>query len=495
MLMSIPVVDIFAGPGGLAEGFASVRTRAGLTAFDVVLSVEKEKHAHRTLTLRKMMRSVGESATRAMFDSMANGLPPEALRTTYPRAYVDASARVLQLELGPQTQTAVAAAEARLGRRAPWVLIGGPPCQAYSLVGRARRRGLPNYVPEEDSRQTLYLEYLQMLADCEPAVFVMENVKGLLSSILAAQRLFDRIAADLTDPAKALRREGRTTRGRPRYTLYAFDSAGLRPSDNPYDFVVRAEQYGVPQARHRVIIIGVRDGIRVPSTFALQPVGGPVSVYQTLRGLPKLRSGISREDDSPYLWRELLKTMPTRRWHRCLPPELRAEITRAAKHVAVPRENRGAEFMISDNETYIFNHSTRSHIRADLERYFFAASYARVFSRSPLLRDFPMDLLPRHSNVAHAVQQGTFGDRFRVQLSNEPSTTVTSHIAKDGHYYIHFDARQCRSLTVREAARLQTFPDDYVFAGPRTAQYHQVGNAVPPVLAERIATAVLALVG
>ena len=124
---------------------------------------------------------------------------------------------------------------------------------------------------------------------------------------------------------------------------------------------------------------------------------------------------------------------------------------------------------------------------SDLRRYLYAATFAEKTGRSPKLVDFPVSLLPDHENVELGRTGKMFSDRFRVQLPDQVSTTITSHISKDGHYFIHYDPAQCRSLTVREAARIQTFPDNYFFAGSRTAQYHQVGNGVPPQLARQIA--------
>jgi DNA (cytosine-5)-methyltransferase 1 len=120
---------------------------------------------------------------------------------------------------------------------------------------------------------------------------------------------------------------------------------------------------------------------------------------------------------------------------------------------------------------------------ADLARYLFASAFARVCGRSPRAGEFPDALEPNHRSWG----TGAYADRFRVQLEGDPARTITCHISKDGHYYIHPDPSQCRSLTVREAARLQTFPDNYLFKGNRTQQYVQVGNAVPPFLAKQIA--------
>ena len=132
-------------------------------------------------------------------------------------------------------------------------------------------------------------------------------------------------------------------------------------------------------------------------------------------------------------------------------------------------------------------------MREDLQRYFFAASYAKFNKRSPKLRDFPASLWPAHENAKDKEDDIPFEDRFRVQIADRPSTTVVSHISKDGHYFIHPDPAQCRSLTVREAARLQTFPDNYHFEGNRTQQFAQVGNAVPPYLAAQIASSIYIL--
>ncbi|CAG0963278.1 partial DNA (cytosine-5)-methyltransferase 1, partial [Anaerolineae bacterium] len=267
-----------------------------------------------------------------------------------------------------------------------------------------------------------------------------------------------------------------------------------------------AEEYGIPQARHRVIILGIRSDLVVrPRQLITAPM---VSIEQVIDDLPRLRSGLSKEQDSAKAWRDAIKALAGAKWltKGKTSSQLSKAINGALRDIGASL-GRGGEFLPNRTipsqyaEWYgdprlegVCNHGTRAHIRTDLHRYFFAAVFAHLYKRSPLLGDLPKALLPHHENVKAALEENKFNDRFRVQLRGRPSTTVVSHISKDGHYYIHYDPSQCRSLTVREAARLQTFPDNYFFEGPRTEQYKQVGNAVPPLLARKIAEIVAELI-
>jgi DNA (cytosine-5)-methyltransferase 1 len=509
--MPIPIIDLFAGPGGLGEGFSALRHNEQ-PVFKIKLSIEKDEHAHRTLELRAFFRGfrIGE-APADYYDYLARRTTREELFRRHRDAAVKAGNETWLAELGAETTSDCSVDDrirAALGNRRTWVLIGGPPCQAYSTVGRSRvigaEGGQAKY--DADPRHRLYRHYLRILAVHRPPVFVMENVKGLLSAKLREERIFDRILADLANPAAAMPEaagEG---------VQYELMPLAVRNQDSadsydPEDFVVCAEKHGIPQARHRIIILGIRSDVGGEPGM-LQSVD-PVTVRQAIGDLPRLRSGLSKEKDSLAAWRAAVFSMKHASWMQngSLDNELRSTLQSALTRVAAGVD-RGSEFVpwlelpacqlgwfFDARIGGVCNHETRRHIREDLHRYFFAAVFARKHGRPPLLEDFPSALLPKHENVAAALKETKFNDRFRVQLAGRPSTTIVSHISKDGHYYIHYDPAQCRSLTVREAARLQSFPDNYFFEGPRTEQYKQVGNAVPPFLARQIAEIVAKLLG
>lgn len=492
----IKVIDVFAGPGGLGEGFSSFRSSRLDRRFEIALSIEKDPLAHETLRLRAFARQYRGRALPAAYYCLLRGeIAWEQLAGRHPNEALAAATEARNLELGPQNVSRVRSAIASaLGRTDEWVLIGGPPCQAYSLVGRARNRGNKGYLPEEDHRQTLYVEYLQILADHAPPLFVMENVKGLLSAQLGDYGIFERIREDLSNPAGALKREGRSCGSRkPRYNLFALAADGALGPDDPRRFVVRSERYGVPQRRHRVILVGVRADYAADKLPPLKVSETSATVSMALSDLPRLRSGLSKVADTSEAWIRHVSGSIRRSWMRQLDADVRVKIESVIASLSAPRAGRGGELLGTAEEGLVFNHSTRGHMAEDLDRYLFSSCYASVRRVSPVLSEFPKGLLPAHANVKIETAETVFGDRFRTQLAGEPSTTVTSHISKDGHYYIHHDPSQCRSLTVREAARLQTFPDDYFFCGPRTSQYHQVGNAVPPELAAQIARSVAQL--
>ncbi|MEM7680420.1 MAG: DNA cytosine methyltransferase [Planctomycetota bacterium] len=518
---AIPTVDVFAGPGGLGEGFARLR-RGRQRVYRPALSIEMDPAAHRTLLLRAFTRRFPDQGLPdAYYDYLRGRLDLDALYEAHPEQHQSASAEAWNAQLGkaPPAEVRKRIRQA-LGDAHPWVLLGGPPCQPFSLAGRARNRQNTRYSEGKETRHTLYVEYLQIIADFWPAVFVMENVRGLLSARYDGQPMFDRIRADLKDPARAIaaisergRRHNQTAHA---YRLFALSPP---PTDRLFDaaadpdFLVRCERHGVPQARHRLILLGVRDDVRAePRRLEPQP---PATVGDVLDDLPRLRSGLSRQDQ-PDRWHahfDSVKNESDTPWLTELAetdPAAHYKVQRAVLGLSDPPPDRGGPYALKKrrcgyrpaarpdwfddprlaespggpkSRPAVIDHATRAHRPDDLHRYLFAACFGQAHGRSPKLADFPPSLLPNHRNAGDPGAHTPFADRFRVQLAGQPSTTVVSHIAKDGHYYIHPDPTQCRSLTVREAARLQTFPDNYKFAGTRTQQYHQVGNAVPPLLA------------
>ncbi len=502
--MPIPIIDLFAGPGGLGEGFSSLRDHKRQPVFKIALSIEKDPIAHRTLMLRAVFRQLrGTKDIKHYYSYIRNEIDELTFRKipAVAEAFSHAEKEARCLELGKANEDSIdTEIRTALGNNDTWVLIGGPPCQAYSLAGRARRANDKTF--KDDVKHFLYREYLRIIKEHRPTIFVMENVKGLLSSQHSGSPMFERILADLCAPSPGLE-----------YEIRSFVKKGNSETLEPVDFVIQAEMHGIPQSRHRVILLGIRKDAGAANHNLLQ-VTRSVSVKQAIDDLPKLRSKLSK-GDSIEAWQEAVLAGPSyvSGWGTASEQAI-AGLMRTSAQAATwtsvgepfvqkpsrkPKIDEQTELQrwVHDKNLKGFcQHEARSHMSSDLARYLFAACFAKSQRYSPRLDIFPPKLLPKHNNVTKergATEAIPFKDRFRVQCERDPATTIVSHIAKDGHYYIHYDPTQCRSLTVREAARLQTFPDNYFFEGNRTQQYTQVGNAVPPLLAYKLAKIVRGL--
>lgn len=509
MKKTIPVIDLFAGPGGLCEGFSSVKDEQNNPVFEVKISIEKDPVAHRTLHLRALYRKFLEhKVPDSYYKYIRNEISREEflaqpdIKEASDKAHEEARCAELGVTPPEEVDSWI---KNSIKSSSNWVLIGGPPCQAYSLAGRSRMKNVDPKAFEKDKRHFLYTEYLRIIKQFAPSIFIMENVKGMLNSTHKGNSIFEKIIADLRNPRNGLNYQIRSL---------VVEGEKLQPND----YVIKAEEFGIPQCRHRVILFGIRSDVAEetpklrtnPEEFLLKKSKQKISVEKALVGIPPIRSRISRAEDSHQEWLKTLeKTVKSfSNWRS----EHRSEVisyvensikkakditstggrfiaTKQLQRHSLPEDLR--KWLIDERIGGVVQHESRSHMYSDLQRYMFASSYAMVTETSPTLHFFPKKLLPAHINIDRA--SIPFSDRFRVQLKNEPATTVVAHIQKDGHYYIHFDPAQCRSLSVREAARLQTFPDNYYFEGNRTQQYAQIGNAVPPLLANKIANVIFKL--
>jgi DNA (cytosine-5)-methyltransferase 1 len=493
--MRIPIIDLFAGPGGLGEGFMSLKDESGKSVFDIKLSIEKDTNAHKTLTWRSFYRQFVKEGREV----------PKEYYQAYEEKNLIRREHIIESALSKYAEGKTAQKEARLvelgspewpekivddmiveqlaGER-NWVLIGGPPCQAYSNVGRSRVGG----IYKDDHRVYLYKEYLRIIEKHKPAVFVMENVKGLLSATVDGEKVFDWMKDDLKVGGK--------------YKIHSFVKEPLADKD----FLIKSEDYGIPQKRHRVILLGIRKDLKHKGKYLVP--NEAVSLETVIGKLPQIRSGINREysgtntnqkrkyvniQDNDENWKKYINEylIKVKDWGgfdlngltkgvKPIPLGIGSEFIRTENTFS--KNHKLSNWYLDSKLNGIANHESRSHLSQDLMRYLFASLYVEKHGKFPRLEDYSVhskDLVPDHANA----ESGKFNDRFRVQVKDRPATTVTSHISKDGHYFIHYDPKQCRSLTVREAARIQTFPDNYLFRGSRTQQFHQVGNAVPPFLA------------
>lgn len=390
-------VDLFAGCGGLSEGFYQ-------KGFKAIVHVDFD--AASCETLRSRMRHYNYSE-RSINNSVI---------------------------LGDLTKTEVhKQIDRTIGDEVVDVLVGGPPCQTFSSVGRAQDKNSMR----NDPRNYLFRAYLEILEKYKPKIFVFENVSGLLTAKPGGNLIFPEIVESMSEY----------------YSL----------CDDKETILLNAAHFGVPQVRKRVILIGVRKDLNL----------NPKSVYDRIiktHYCPEMEKKGTTLGLKKYVTvHDAIADLP-----KLLPGEGKEELNHKVEY-----PNEYLKIIRSDNETMLYNHVARNHNDEDIERY-------KLLSKNNWqLKDLAKvrpDLI--HHDPNH------FGNRYTVQIANRPGRTIVAHLYKDGNLFIHPDFEQNRTFTVREAARIQSFPDNFRFLGSRTNQYKQVGNAVPPLMANRIAEAI-----
>lgn len=387
-MTAIPVIDLFAGPGGLSEGFSAHR---GTCRFRVALSVEKDAAAHRTLELRSFFRQFASGQAPEFYYRYIRGedVTRNELFGAFPDAARAARTVAWHTTLGEAPMPEVVGrVEGALGGAGHWVLLGGPPCQAYSIAGRARMKGMERF--KTDHRHTLYREYLKILAAFQPTVFVMENVKGILSSRHQDEAIFGRILEDMRFPWGALSEMDRVEVPTPvymhGYRIFSFSTPAQSEMQlRPADYVIESERYGLPQKRHRVILLGIRDDYNALPP-ALETAGGRVTVRDVISGLPTLRSRLSKGDVDGATW--VRSVVKGRRQMKAGGTGLAEAIDVALSSMASGLDGgsrfvRGGEppqalagWLWDPSVGGTIQHETRAHMSSDLHRYFFATCFA-----------------------------------------------------------------------------------------------------------------------
>jgi len=437
-------VDLFAGGGGISEGFH----QAG---FNTVAQIEMHPPACETLRTRQIFFELKRLQKISVYHKYLKGIVSrKEIFEEFPEISDAVNFRVIEETLSEESLPLV------IGKirssmefhntSSIHVFLGGPPCQPYSIINRAWARKNGNE-GKKDERNYLYTHYLELLREFQPDIFIYENVPGLFSATYGGERIFKRLLDDFS-------------RLSPSYEIIP---PLKKVSEKPHDYILNSVNFGVPQNRKRLILIGFKKGLEENNP-------GIIRMYERLRNKRKpVNIQITVKDaisDLP----ELAPNHGNNRFY--------SEYPENEPRTAYQRKMR-------KNSPGVLNHFARAHMQSDLDRYRFFIEHYQNTGKSATLRDLlseRADLAPQHNEE----NNDKFVDRFKVQWWEKPASTVTAHLSKDGHYFIHPDIEQCRSFTVREAARCQSFPDNFFFEGPRTEQFRQVGNAVPPLLAKVI---------
>lgn len=386
-------IDLFAGCGGLSEGFY-------MQGFEALAHVEIDHIACQTLKTR--MQHYG---------------------------YKNAEEAVIEADI--TSSDIIEKIAKAVGKKKVDVIIGGPPCQSFSSLGRAKdENGM-----KDDPRNYLFESYVKILNHFLPTMFVFENVTGLLTATLNDKHIVETIKEQLSQ----------------RYNIHLD--------------VLNSANYGVPQIRKRVIIIGVKKDEKIDSVINIHDLYGSIKkthydpeMVETERG--KLKKYVTVRDAL-----EELPRLEQGQGESIIPFQSR-------------RNNDFLREICNPQNTILRDHVARGHNPMDVERYVAMSQNHWTFQ----------ELLENRPDLQHEKQR-VFGNSYTVQWWDLPSKTIIAHLYKDGNQFIHPDSTQGRTFTVREAARIQSFPDDFLFEGSRTDQFKQIGNAVPPLLAKAIAKA------
>ena len=399
-------IDLFSGAGGLSEGFI----RQG---FSPVAHVEFDKAACFTLKTRVAFHYLSGTGKEDLYYSYIKGdISRGQLYAHIPQALLKS---VINAEIGKDNKKIFNTVDSLLGSKSVDLIIGGPPCQAYSRIGIPALKH-----KDEDNRTKLYVQYGRFLNKYNPKIFIFENVPGILSA--ANGQYFRNL--------------------KKYYKRLGYDVEAK---------LLNAHDYSVIQNRVRVIIIGWQKKLNLKYP-EIEQSANYYSRDDIFYDLPAIHPGENK------------------RFHYYT-----SEINEYLKLSS-----------IRNGVPFVSQHITRPHNRKDLNIYKLAINKLREGGR------LKNDQIPAKMRTQQNITD--FLDRFKV-VDKTPHTMI-AHIAKDGHHFIHPDIKQLRSISVREAARIQSFSDDYYFEGisedqSRSAAFRQIGNAVPPLMAQGLANKIM----